>query len=221
MIPKRKQRRVRDMYQIDFSDEEEEYEVLSSGRRPPPEEESLADFLRNVPPPPDSAPAPLYAEAPSSNTKKLKKKASSSGLISRFVRSNTAPQPPPKSKSYAPPATQPRATSSRGHPQTQTTHFPLTNEPDVPQKPSPYSSPSGGPEPSRSNYVSQVDSARSKVSQKGYQSRELTYRSQTSDLADFLRNEPPPSSREPQPFKQPQKEEASTFQRMFGRKKVH
>jgi hypothetical protein len=91
----------------------------------------------------------------------------------------------------------------------------------------------GAPTPSHTSIAakysttspSQLDSARNKVAQRSYQPREAVHSTtRTNDLADFLlRSEPPTSSQtQPQTFLPTlQKEEASAFQRMFGRKKVH
>lgn len=197
-MPKRKTRRVRDPYAIDFSDEENEYEAVTKGRPKVIEEESLADFLRNVPPPPDSSPSPLLSAAAAKN---VKKKVSSPGLMSRFGRNPGSPQLPPKPqgqsapKTYAPIAAQ----FSTSQPSSQSR--------------------------SGTTYVSQVEGARKKVQQKSYQPREAVYAgSRTNDLADFLRSEPPSNMAQTQPqtfVPALQKDEASAFQRMFGRKKVH
>lgn len=216
MMPKRKTRRVRDMYQIDFSDEEEEYEALANSRPKPVKEESLAEFLANVPPPPDSSPAPIYNTA--SNSGKIKKKSSSPGLMSRFGRKDSGPQPPPKPKSSGQDS---RSAGSRtgSRPPQLPTHTPIAVQ-FTSNKPATYE-PARGPS---NDYVSQLDSARNKVAQKSYQPREAVYSTtRTNDLAAFLRSEPPSSmSSQPQTFTPAlQKEEASTFQRMFGRKKIH
>jgi hypothetical protein len=218
IMPQRKQRRVRDMYQIDFSDEEEEYEALTSSKpvRPPVKEESLADFLRNVPPPPDSSPAPIYQDNPTSTSKKIKKKPST-GIMSRFGRSGSIPQVPTKPRQNS----QVGSLSSRSGPPPNPSRSPVTV-----QYTSKYAPVAATNEPSRgNNYVSQVDSARNKVVQKSYQPREAVYsNTQTSDLASFLRDSAPPSEQsQPRPFvtSTMQKEESSTFQRMFGRKKIH
>lgn len=216
MMPKRKQRRVRDMYQIDFSDEEEEFEAVTR-TKPVVKEESLADFLRNVPPPPDSSPAPIYVEAePTSSKQKVKKKSSAPGLMARFGRSGSNAQAPnkPKSSGYE----SRTSVSKSGAPQLPT-HTPIAAQFST-YKPSTYESARGS-----NNYVSQVDSARNKVVQKSFQPREAIYtNTRTNDLASFLRDSEPPSAIQvqPQTFAPTlQKEESSAFQRMFGRKKVH
>lgn len=61
--PARKQRRVRDPYAIDDSDDDELLEELLEPSKPKREEESLMDFLRNVPPP-DFDPQPVPIQAP-------------------------------------------------------------------------------------------------------------------------------------------------------------
>ena len=228
MMPVRKTRRVRDMYQIDFSDEEEEYEVLtgSSRNKPPPQEESLADFLRNVPPPPDTSPAPLYTEAPAAVAKKLRKKSSTSGFMSRFRRDskdpNSGSQLSPKPKSSGQDT---RTTNSRSG-SLISSRPPSARTPSAGQYASTYQP--SAPEPSRGNYVAQVDSARhndqprNKVVQKSYQPREPVYtNTRTSDLASFLRDSEPPSSlhAQPQPFAPIGQKDQSTFSRM--RKKVY
>lgn len=215
MMPKRKTRRVRDMYDIDFSDEEEEYEAFSNKK--PVQEESLADFLRNVPPPPDSTPAPIYDPASIQSSKKIKKKSSTPGLMSRFGRNGSGPQPPPKPKSSGHDT---RASVSKTAAPQLPSHTPIA----VQFTSSNYKTPTY--EASRvGNYVSQVDTARNKVVQKSYQPREAIYtNSRTNDLASFLRDSEPPSAMQTQPqtfAPTLQKEESSTFQRMFGRKKVH
>jgi hypothetical protein len=216
MMPKRKSRRVRDMYQIDFSDEEEEFEAVTRSK-PVVQEESLADFLRNVPPPPDSSPAPIYVEKePRASSKKIKKKSSTPGLMSRFGRNSSSPQSPPKPKSSG---YESRASISKAGAPELPSHTPIAAQFSSNYKPATY-------EPTRGNtYVSQVDSARNKVVQKQFQPREAIYtNSRTNDLASFLRDSAPPSAMhaQPQTFSPTlQKEESSAFQRMFGRKKVH
>ncbi|KAF7116699.1 hypothetical protein CNMCM5793_005191 [Aspergillus hiratsukae] len=56
--PARKQRRVRDPYAIDDSDDDDFFEGFLESSKPKREEESLIDFLRNVPPP-EVEPQPL------------------------------------------------------------------------------------------------------------------------------------------------------------------
>lgn len=200
MMPKRKTRKVRDMYQIDFSDEEDDEEYEASSRRPPVEEESLADFLRNAPPPEPTRPPVLEIATRSSS--KVKRKSSTPGIMSRFSRQQ------PKSSDQGP-----------HHPSsgTRVSHIPINV-----QLGSNYRPASG--EPAR-GYVAQPAAPRNRVVQKSYQPRDAVYpTTRTSDLAAFLRDSEPPSAMQthPQTFTPTiQREEASTFQRVFGRKKVH
>ncbi|KAF7925333.1 hypothetical protein BELL_0732g00060 [Botrytis elliptica] len=200
MMPKRKTRRVRDPYAIDISDEEDDDEFEPSSRPAPIKEESLADFLRNVPPPPSPKMTSVFAEPP----KPPKKKASFS---SRFTRSGSTSQVQPPKTSHS--------ANSRTAP---TKHTPLA--PINPQFNAP---PAVGS--SQGNYSRQPELPRatsgSNVVRKPYESREpapMKFRSQTSDLADFLRNSEPPPSIEPKPFVHA-KEESSFASRFFGRRK--
>ncbi len=217
MMPKRKTRRVRDPYAIDFSDDEEEYEAAPKARAT--QEESLADFLKNVPPPPESTVTPIYVP-----DKNVKKKSSKSQLISRFGRNGSGPQSPPKPDitSQAARTQQPRQL-----------YTPIAAKYSTTMNFNQSSPPS-------SSYVSQLDTARNttrnttrnvsqipsrpKVAHKSYQPREaVSSSSRTSDLADFLNRSEPPSSVQTKPQTSAptlHKEEASAFQRMFGRKKV-
>ncbi|KAH6722053.1 hypothetical protein BKA61DRAFT_166926 [Leptodontidium sp. MPI-SDFR-AT-0119] len=218
MMPKRKTRRVRDPYAIDFSDEEDE--DLFPSRPPPIKEESLAEFLRNAPPPP---PEPVRTnsateDATRPGSKKMKKKPSSGSLMSRFGRSGSTSTPsiPPKPQANG------NDTATPG-PRKTPLYTPIAAK---------YSTTSPSYEqPRNNNYVSQLDSARNndagrrKVVQKSYQPREAVYAStRTSELADFLLSSEPPSSMQTQPQTLApvlQKDEANAFQRMFGRKKAH
>lgn len=214
MMPKRKTRRVRDQYAIDFSDEEEEIQVATR-RKPPPQEESLADFLRNVPPPPEPTTSSVFDSVPKPPGKDVRKKSSTNGLMSRFGRSGSSPQvsqKPPKSSGQ-----ESRSSSIRNGP---LPHRPIT------AKYTPAAASTTWDASHNNNYASQADSARNKIPRKAYQPRDavLSNTSRTNDLADFLMRSEPPSSTQaqPQPFAPTlQKEEASAFQRMFGRKKIH
>ncbi|KAK2627561.1 hypothetical protein QTJ16_003527 [Diplocarpon rosae] len=208
VMPKRKTRRIRDPYAVDYSGEEDED---SPPARPQPiKEESLADFLRNVPPPP----APVSGSASEPGSSKIKKKPSSTSLMARFGRNGSAsgpsgpPTPPAHSRSTEPPKTR-----------TAASHTPIAAKYSI----TPYQ------KPRNPNYAAQPDLAgrtNSRVAQKSYQPREAAYtaRSQTSDLASFLLSSEPPSSGQTQPQASApalQKDETSAFLRIFGRKKAH
>ncbi len=84
--PVRTQRRVRDPYAIDDSDEEIEEEIATP--KPRRDEESLIDFLRNTAPQPNNAPPPVLALGSSSavpSNQGIQKKASSSGIKERLT----------------------------------------------------------------------------------------------------------------------------------------
>ena len=113
-FPARTQRRVRDPYAIDLSDEDEELEeLLMEGAKPPPQEESLADFLRNAPPPPDTAPQPLLINSNSAPPKSSGGMSGASSMKSRILRSGPTakssrsslrqqpPEPVPAPATYA------------------------------------------------------------------------------------------------------------------------
>jgi len=91
MMPKRKTRRVKDPYAIDFSDEDDmlddDMPARGKPRQAAPKEESLADFLRSVEPPPDSSPLPL---GPPQTQSMPRKKASAPSLMARFTRSSSS-----------------------------------------------------------------------------------------------------------------------------------
>jgi hypothetical protein len=221
MMPKRKTRRVRDMYQIDFSDEEDEEdeeEYQAQSRPKPIKEESLAEFLASVPPPPASPSVPFYDVG--GKPSKLKKKSSSPSILSRFSRRDSTGSIPSLPQHKPMNVQDSRSIASRG-----TSHQP----PMPPHSPASGDSRNKRPaayEPARGNGNSDstVDYSRTKVQQKSYQPRDAIYTtSRTNDLADFLRSEPPSGlSNQPQTFAPTlQKEDPGPFQRMFGRKKVH
>lgn len=238
MMPKRKTRRVRDPYAIDFSDEEEDYNPTPKAK--PIKEESLADFLRNVPPPPEPVTTSVFDTVPKPPGKDVRKKSSTTSLMHRFGRRGSESPANPKPKTSSGPVLQKPRTANGPAPAVQkpktssgpesrsvnsrngvNTHAPINARFTTMTAPPQESSRSD-------NYAPQVESARSRVPRKAYQPREAVAApvSRTNDLADFLMsNEPPPRAQtQPQPFvlnSNSPKEESSTFQRMFGRKKVH
>ncbi|TVY33270.1 hypothetical protein LSUB1_G008416 [Lachnellula subtilissima] len=212
MMPKRKTRRVRDPYAIDFSDDEDEFEAAAPRAKAKPiqEEESLADFLRNVPPPPEPPTTRVFESAAKQNGKNgVSKKSSTTSLMSRFSRRESGPQIPPKPRTSGHDSIAPRVRRPSYTP--------------IAAKYSTTSVPASNQKPNSDNYSSQVDSARNRMQKKSYQPREAVLPSSrgTDDLADFLMKSEPPMQSEPRTFAPTlQKEEANAFQRMFGRKKV-
>ncbi|KUI61034.1 hypothetical protein VP1G_08244 [Cytospora mali] len=234
MIPKRKQRRVRDPYAIDFSDEEEEEDFddpQPTRRVQPPKEESFLDFLNSEPPPPPSAPVlfnlPRTQSAHGQLMQAPKKKASAPSLISRFRQNSSSGTSggfkSPTSPSRSQKMFESRSLSSRAGSGTTTAskgYIPIQ-----------VNIPSGGdlfPGYGSANSVPPVPkvpasmtSARpgGRVPMKKFEPREaVSVPSRgTSDLADFLRDSSPPPSLGPSYPTGPA--EVNSGSRLFGRKK--
>lgn len=202
MMPQRKQRRVRDPYSIDFSDDDEE-DILTP-KPPVKKEESLAEFLRNYDPPP---------EPPSSPPRLPKKKASAPSLIGRFTRGNKDKDAGPVIPSIKPESRSlhSRSSSSKGG------HIPL--QVNMPSGYDKYGAADGLA--GRPRMMSTASAGR--VPKKRFEPREAvsTRQTETSELAAFLRDSAPPDTgldtrlaRAPS-----HREESTGFAKMFGRKK--
>jgi len=209
LMPKRKTRRVKDPYAIDFSDEEDDTpQTYTRPPKPAAKEESLADFLRNYDPPPSAEPTAF--DLSGSGMARPKKKSSAPSLMGRFTRgssnggntngnhangssqvngSNGATNGPTKSRGYIPLQ---------------------VNMPPGYDKYGPIGdAPTGVPKPSTG-----------RVQMKKFEPREpvpSASRSTTQDLADFLRNSGPPPSASPQ--YSPSADDDGGFPRVFGRRK--
>ncbi|KAI9742253.1 MAG: hypothetical protein M1818_004153 [Claussenomyces sp. TS43310] len=217
--PKRKQRRVRDPYAIDLSDEDDDgLDVSSKAKKPMRQEESLIDFLNSVPPPPE-APTRLFETAP----KSVSKKASSRSLIGRFSRSGSTSAPATRKTLVKSPSISTSRPESRVSTRTAqgATYTPIVTQ---------YSdSTTSLPNPAnQTKYAGRPDSerrpaTRSRVAQQTYQPREATTqpRNQAQDLADFFSNTAPPpdnnADRNRAPAAPPK--EQNGFSRVFGRRK--
>lgn len=212
MIPKRKQRRVRDPYAIDFSDEEEDedFEIAPQPKPKAKKEESLIDFLNNYDPPGESGPPQPFipAQAPQALPKK---KPSTSNMFSRLRSAGSGSTSAPKNNTANP--TQPRATSSQasnGRNYTPiSTNIPagasFSNSSNQSTGTRTASNPSGG-----------------RVLMKRYEPREAASAGmgRTADLASFLRDsEPPPSAMPPPPVARQEEKPSSGFSGVFGRRK--
>lgn len=217
-MPKRKQRRVRDPYAIDLSDEEDEDEGFAETPRPPArKEESLAEFLRNYEPPP---------EPPSEPPRAPRKKSSAPSLIGRFTRSGNrenkdsngpsgpARNVPPKPDS---PAFSSRATGKGGY---------IPIQVNMPPGYDKYGS-TDNSQISRSRMASTTPSA-GRVPMKKFEPRDaVVSKSQTSDLAAFLRDSAPPPDLAPRgPARRAstsrnlsRQDDGNGISKMFGRKK--
>ncbi|KAM0502056.1 hypothetical protein ACHAPB_004865 [Verticillium nonalfalfae] len=205
-MPKRTQRRVKDPYAIDFSDEEDEDDLDGPPRPPQKQEESLADFLRNYQPPPEPV-----AQTPLAN--RPKKKASAPSLIGRFTRGiNHGSQSQAATNGGAQASlAESRSSSSRqaggalGH-----TPIQVSMPPGYDQ----YGPIDGTRRP--------ATQSSGRVPMKKYEPREASSAvTRTSDLASFLRDsEPPPQSNPPSLYStQEQSSSSSGFSKMFGRRK--
>jgi len=202
MMPKRKTRRVKDPYALDFSDDEEEDEDAAprGPRRAAPKEESLADFLKSYAPPEDNSPVPFnLAQSQAAAAAALpKKKASAPSLMARFTSrsersptkmmfggsGNTSPRtadPPPLGS-----RTPSGGGAGRGY-------IPIqVNMPPGVDKYSPAAASSSSP-----LAAGGAAAPKGRVLMKKFEPREATSTSSraTSDLADFLRNSAPPGAR--------------------------
>jgi hypothetical protein len=206
-MPKRKQRRVRDPYAIDFSDEDDDFEVVAKPK--PKQEESLIDFLNNYQPPPEPAPQQV-AQAPP------KKKSSAPNLIARLRsngRSFTNSSSVSQSNRNGVAAGESRSLSSRAS--NTKGYTPITV--DIPP----------GADSFRSEFMTSTNRATSgprvsssgRVPMKKFEPRDaVPSKTQTADLARFLREDPPPSTMASLPSP-PEEKMNSGFSRMFERRK--
>ncbi|KAK7423619.1 hypothetical protein QQZ08_008973 [Neonectria magnoliae] len=201
MMPKRKTRRVKDPYAIDFSDEDDDDDFISTPKPPVKKEESLAEFLKNYDPPPEPVTQPIAHKMP-------KKKASAPSLIGRFTRSSSNSNS--SSHPHSPVVGSARSLSSRNGAKG---HIPINvNVPSGYDKYGQIEKPAARPS------VPAMGGSMGRVPMKRFEPREaVSDVSRTSDLAAFLRNsEPPP---EPIAAPPPRQEEASTLSKMFSRRK--
>lgn len=203
-MPVRKTRRVRDPYAIDFSDEEDEEAFAKPARPPVKKEESLAEFLMNYEPPPEAAPAPPPAQKSPARTKK---KSSASNLINRFrgggsssSHSNAPPVPPL-------PRTGTASSSGKGF---------LPIHVNMPPGYDKYGTADRGAPP-------RTAPSAGGMPRKKYEARDpmaASAKSETSDLAAFLKSsEPPPPSGPVTPAHAPPEEQGNAVSRMLGRRK--
>ncbi|KAM0281591.1 hypothetical protein ACHAQH_003460 [Verticillium albo-atrum] len=207
MMPKRTQRRVKDPYAIDFSDDEDEDEFDRPPKPPQKQEESLVDFLRNYQPPPEPV-----VQTPLPN--RPKKKASAPSLIGRFTRginsshssqSQVAANSGGQTSSADSRSLSSRQAGANGH-----TPIQVNMPPGYDQ----YGPIDGTRRPAKQSS--------GRVPMKKYEPREASSSvTGTSDLASFLRDsEPPPRMNPPSLYStQEQSSSGNSFSKMFGRRK--
>jgi hypothetical protein len=211
MMPKRKQRRVRDPYAIDFSDEDDDLDLAPKPK--PKQEESLIDFLNNYQPPPEPTPQPP-AQAPQAPPKK---KASAPNLIARLRsngRSSTNGGSAPVVSRNVPNAPESRSLSSRASNSKGYTPINVEIPPGANTFGNDFMSSNTRMNPNMRANPS------GRVPMKKFEPREaVSSKTQTADLASFLRDsEPPPSTLASLPS--PPKDKANSgFSRMFERRK--
>ncbi|KAH7026281.1 uncharacterized protein B0I36DRAFT_365869 [Microdochium trichocladiopsis] len=209
MMPQRKQRRVRDPYAIDFSDEEDDDELFDETPKPkakPKQEESLIDFLKNYEPPPEPVSAPVVPPT-------LPKKRSASNLMARLRSNGHSSSNSISSKQSGKPSTEPRATNTAA-PTVNRGYTPITVNipPDSDKLGSFFDTP-----------APRAPQSSGRVPMKRFEPRDaVSASSRTSDLAAFLRDsEPPPANlamQRPGP-PEPQQSSSSGLSRVFDRRK--
>ncbi|KAI1303356.1 hypothetical protein F5Y03DRAFT_385180 [Xylaria venustula] len=199
-MPKRTQRRVRDPYAIDFSDDDADEDDDEFDTFPKPkakQEESLMDFLNNYPPP---------AEPPTQLFVPPKKKSSTPNLIARLRSGSSAGINGSGHSRKGSSVSENRNLNSRSG--SKVTHTPIVIPPVV------------------DRYTSSIktsDSPRNasfgRAPMRKFEPREASSASsQTTDLANFFRDSRPPPSI--QTFNPPPEDKASSgFSRMFERRK--
>jgi hypothetical protein len=222
MMPKRKTRRVKDPYAIDFSDEEDDDMQFAPAAKPKRQEESLIDFLNSVPPPPGATDVKsIFADVPPPQAKK-------EGFRSRFSRSGSISSMPSSASLNSKP-------TYVGAPAQQNGSRPATNASSVKgAKSIPIRIPnqlyetsiSTQPQQGTPGYSLSPQAQRTpagRVPQKSFQPREaIAPRSSARDLADFLNNTPPPpsiTSPGSTPSIKSSIKEDSGFRSIFGRRK--
>lgn len=199
MMPKRTRRRVYDPYALDSSDEDgdDDFGFGGNPKSQPQREESLIDFLNNCPPP--SEPSTPRVVPP-------KKKSSAPNLIARLRSGSSSGQNGTNHGRKGSGMSENRSLSSRLGPKV--THTPIM----VPNAMDRY-----GPSMRSSN--SPRTASYGRVPMKKFEPREASLsRSQTADLASFLRDSQPPPAVATFPS-QPEDKSSSGFSRMFERRK--
>ncbi len=201
MMPKRTQRRVRDPYAIDLSDEDEELDILPKPKHK--KEESLIDFLNNYEPPPEPEPRPIIAP------QALPKKKSAPNLIAR-LRSGGSSGGSFSGLGRRASNIESRSLYSRAS-TVRSSHTPITV--NIPSGADTFGSSFAAPSPRLG--------PSGRVPMKKFEPRDaVSSTTRTSDLASFLRDsEPPPSTLASSPMSPADEKTSGGFSRMFERRK--
>ncbi|KAI0395427.1 hypothetical protein F5Y17DRAFT_465730 [Xylariaceae sp. FL0594] len=200
MMPKRTQRRLRDPYAIDLSDDDDEEDYGTTPKPRPKQEESLIDFLNSYRPPPEAVAQPIAVP---------KKKLSTPNLIARLRSGPSAGLNGSGHIRKGSSVSDGRGSvNSRSVPRV--THTPIV----IPAMAGMY-----GPSTPTSDLPRAASFRR--VPPKKFEPREaVANRSQTADLASFLRDSAPPPSFTATVFSAPVEDRpASGFSRIFDRRK--
>ncbi|KAI3322425.1 hypothetical protein HD806DRAFT_499984 [Xylariaceae sp. AK1471] len=207
MMPKRTQRRVRDPYAMDFSDEDDDEEYNMTPKPQPKQEESLIDFLNNYPPPAESSIQPIVLS---------KKKSGTPNLIARLRSGSSAGLNRSAHGRKVSGIYENRSLNSRGGPKA--AHTPIV----VPTAVERFNSSIASPERFSSSITTPASpraTSYGRVPMKRFEPRDATSSSsQTADLASFLRDSQPPPSMANLPAP-PEDKSGSGFSRIFERRK--
>ncbi|KAI0100139.1 hypothetical protein GGR51DRAFT_551644 [Nemania sp. FL0031] len=189
MMPKRTRRHIRDPYAIDYSDgDDDDDDGFDANPRPPPKKEESLIDFLNNYPPP--------AEPLVQSVVPPKKKASAPNLIARLRAGSSSGLNGSSHGRKASVVSDSRSLSSRMGPRANHTPIVIPEPPDSPRT-----------------------TSYGRVPMKKFEPREASFsRSQTTDLANFLRDSQPPPP--PMTAFSPSEEKASSgFSRMFERRK--
>ncbi|CAN8105813.1 unnamed protein product [Discula destructiva] len=227
-MPVRKQRRVRDPYAIDFSDEEEDeddefaYQPTATKRKAPPKEESLMDFLNSVPPPSSSEPVPFaLPRTQTSPTKAPKKKTSVPSLMARFRQNSNATPPPPPSygttRDAGRPSNRPFSSSKFSTASSSSNKGYIPIQVNIPTGGDLFPSYGNTGSPAATMTHPSASRASGRVPMKKFEPREaVTVPTRgTSELAEFLRSSEPPGASWSRDDDMP----SAGGSRLFGRRK--
>ncbi|RYP57714.1 hypothetical protein DL769_009328 [Monosporascus sp. CRB-8-3] len=209
MVPKRKQRRVRDPYTVDLSDEEDDLFEDVTPKPKAKQEESLIDFLNNYQPPPVPNPQPFVTP------QTLPKKKSAPNLIARLRSGHSNGGSFSSLMGKGPNVVESRSVHSRASTGTGKGYTPITVN-----IPPPGVGNFGGDFSTSPKASSPGSSAPGRVPMKKFEPREaVSTTTRTSDLASFLRDSEPPPSTIASPMSPAEEKPSHSFSRMFERRK--